>query len=208
MNVKFIHATPEAEKIIGYCARVSNPANQDNPDVSKLLSYCVRNKHWSIFEMGTLCLEIITTRAIAAQILRHKSFSFQEFSLRYSEANSYISCEAREQDNKNRQNSTDTLTEDTKVWFKNAQEDVWNQSYNIYEQALKRGVAKESARFLLPLNTTTKIYMHGNIRSWIHYIELREDNGTQLEHRQIALEAKKIFCEQFPIIAKALNWNN
>jgi len=205
--VKFIHCTPDAEKHIAYCARVSSPKNQENTEISKLLSYCIEHKHFSIFEMATLCVEVTTTRAIATQILRHRSFNFQEFSQRYSEVSSYISCEAREQDNKNRQNSTDTLSDNTKIWFANAQEDIWKQSKSLYDQALKQGVAKESARFLLPLNTSTTLYMHGNLRSFIHYIELRESSGTQEEHRQIALQIKYIFSQQFPVITKGLGWN-
>lgn len=205
--VKLISITPKVEELITYCARVSSPKNQDNFETApKLLNYCIKNGHWSIFEMGNMCLEIETTRAIAAQILRHKSFSFQEFSQRYSESSNYISCKARRQDIKNRQNSLDDLSEDDKIWFRNIQEDVWKNSYNLYQESLKRGIAKECARMLLPLNTTTKLYMNGNIRSWLHYINLRSDKSTQLEHREIADECKKIFIEQLPSIAKSMEW--
>lgn len=204
--VKLISVTPDAEKIMAYCARVSNPSNQDNPDYSKLLAYCIKNAHWSVFEMAHLTIEIITSRAISGQILRHKSFSFQEHSQRYSEVSGYVQYEARRQDDKNRQNSIDDLPEDVKIWFKNAQDDVYNAGEVMYKRALKQGIAKECARMLLPLNTQTRLYMSGNIRSWVNYINVRTDSSTQLEHREIALACKEILCNNLPIIAKALEW--
>lgn len=206
MEVKLISITPEAEKIIAHCARVSNPKNQDNPEIEKLLSYCIKNQHWSIFETGNMVLEITTSRAISAQILRHRSFTFQEFSQRYAEVTEFETYEARAQDLKNRQNSTDTLSEETKNWFKNIQLKLYSEALINYQIALEKGIAKECARFLLPLSTQTKLYMNGSIRSWIHYINLRTENGTQLEHKVIAEECKRIFKEQLPIISKALGW--
>ena len=208
-EIKFVHVTPEAEKLIAHCARVSSP-NQDNPLIANLLAYCIKGKHWSIFEMVSMCVEIFTTRAIAQQILRHRSFSFQEFSQRYSAVSSDAVeiYEARRQDVKNRQNSIDDLPQDTIVWFKLAQENTWETSRKLYEEALERGIAKESARFLLPLNTKTKMYMHGTARSWIHYLMLRCEPGTQKEHRDIALVIQGIFAEQFPISSEALGWKN
>lgn len=198
-----------AEGIVAFCARVSSPANQDNYNTApKLLRYLVANKHWSPLEMANMVIEIETGRDVAPQILRHRSFSFQEFSQRYAVASmGYQEREARKQDLKNRQNSTDDLPDDIKIWFKNAQEVAWQQATDKYEYALSRGIAKECARSLLPLNTTTKMYMNGTLRSWAHYIDLRSANGTQKEHQDIALAVKAIFCEQFPNIAKALEWN-
>ncbi len=206
--VKLISITPDCEKNIAYCARVSNPANQENYDTApKLLAYLIKHKHWSPYEMSHMTLEIKTTRGIAAQILRHRSFTFQEYSQRYAEAFGFELCEARRQDLKNRQNSVDDFPQEVKDWFIEAQRKVWDQSYSLYKQGLEKGIAKECLRFLLPLNTSTTMYMSGSIRSWIHFIELRTANGTQFEHQQIALEAKKIFTEQLPNIAKALGWN-
>lgn len=203
-EVKLISATPDAEKTVMYCARVSSPKqDSDNP---RLLKYCAEHKHWSIFEMANMVLEIKTSRAISAQILRHRSFNFQEFSQRYAKATSIEMYEARRQDNKNRQNSIDDMNEEDRDWFKKAQEGVKMLAESAYDEALKRGIAKEQARFLLPMATSTKLYMNGTLRSWIHYIELRSANGTQKEHQEIALQAKQIFCEQFPIIAEALGW--
>jgi len=205
MKVNFIHITPEAEKHIAYCARVSSK-QQDNPEYAKLLAYCLKHGHFSVFEMATICLEIITSRAIAAQILRHRSFNFQEHSQRYAEANDREIMEARLQDVKNRQNSLKDENDEHGTWFKGAQDAVWEQSKRLYDEALERGLAKEQARFLLPLATQTRLYMHGNVRSWITYIQTRTDKATQLEHREIAEAAKKIFIEQLPIVAKALDW--
>jgi thymidylate synthase (FAD) len=206
MNVKLISVTPEAEKLMGYCARVSSPENQDNPKYEKLLKYCIKNHHWSIFEMADMTVEIQTSRAISAQILRHRSFTFQEFSQRYAEANTVEIYHARRQDTKNRQNSIDDMNQEDKLWFVAAQDEINQKSDELYHEALKRGIAKEQARFLLPLSTHTKLYMKGNVRSWIHYINLRTGNGTQLEHQEIAKAIKAIFVQQFPTIAKALNW--
>lgn len=205
MKVKLIHITPEAEKHIAYCARVSSK-NQDNPKYEKLLGYCLKNGHFSVFEMASLCLEITTSRAIAAQILRHKSFSFQEHSQRYSEVQGNEIVEARLQDSKNRQNSLKDENDEHGTWFKGAQDAVWEQSKRLYDEALKRGLAKEQARFLLPLSTTTRMYMMGNIRSWITYINVRTDPSTQLEHREIALQAKELFIQQLPTVSSALGW--
>lgn len=208
MNVRLIAVTPEAEEIMAYCARVSSPHNQENPDFAKLLAYCIKNEHWSVFEQANMTLEITTSRGIAAQILRHRSFTFQEFSQRYASVSEggFISYDARRQDTKNRQNSIDDMDSDTKAWFQEAQKDVWALAFSKYEEALAKGVAKECARFLLPLNTQTKMYLNGTIRSWIHYINLRTANGTQLEHAQIAEECKKIFAAQLPVTSKALGW--
>lgn len=204
--VKFVHATPNAESLMGYCARVSNPANQDNPDVAKLLEYCIKYGHWSVFEMATLCLEINTSRGISPQILRHRSFSFQEFSQRYASPTDFVTYDARRQDVKNRQNSLDDLSPDDKAWFIEEQKLNWDYCKNAYDIAIKRGIAKECARFLLPAGTKTRLYMHGTVRSWIHYLQLRTTPGTQKEHRDIALAAQSIFCQQYPILGGALGW--
>lgn len=206
MTVKLVWITPQAEKEVVYCARVSSP-NQDNPEYEKLVKYLIDNKHWSPFEMASMCVEITTSRAIAQQILRHRSFSFQEFSQRYAKAQQFETYEARRQDNKNRQNSIDDMSEDDKNWFTLVQKQLQNICEETYKEALKRGVAKEQARFLLPLSTQTKLYMSGSLRSWMHYIDLRTSNGTQLEHIEIANECKKLFIENCSIISKALNWS-
>ena len=205
MKVKLITVTPDAEKNIMYMARVSNPKNQESQN-TKLIDYCINNQHWSIFEMANMVVEIETSRAIAAQILRHRSFSFQEFSQRYAEASTTESYPARRQDSKNRQNSIDDMSEEDKDWFESAQEMVDLYTFDMYKEALNRGIAKEQARFLLPLSTTTKLYMNGTVRSWLHYLDLRCANGTQLEHKEIADSIKQIFIEQFPVIAKAKGW--
>lgn len=213
MSVKLISVTRPAgttpmtaEGIMAYCARVSSP-NQSNPDYEKLLRYCIREKHWSVFEMADMTVEITTSRAIAAQILRHRSFNFQEFSMRYAEALNYEPCSARRQDTKNRQNSIDDLPVDVKESFLFFQEQVWDFAYARYQEAIANGVAKECARMLLPLSTQTRLYMKGSARSWIHYLEVRCAPETQLEHRKIASQIKSIFCEEFPSIAIALGWN-
>lgn len=215
MNVRFISITKpdiaidgkelSPEGLIAYCARVSSP-HQDNPDYVKLLRFCARQGHWSVFEMVDMTLEITTTRAIAPQILRHRSFSFQEFSQRYAKVASYELYEARRQDAKNRQNSIDDLDEETKQWFRDVQKEIWEHSFKRYEEALAKGVAKESARVILPLNATTRLYMKGSVRSWIHYLQTRCDPATQKEHRDIALAAREIFISKFPVIAEALEW--
>lgn len=198
-----------SEELTAYVARVSNPSNQLNKGTSsKLLGYCIKNSHWSVFEHVNFTVEIKTSRGIAAQILRHRSAVFQEHSQRYSESTQFEEYEARSQDPKNRQNSIDNLDEDTKQWFLDAQEDVIQHCDYLYHQALNKGIAKEQARFLLPLSTQTTLYMTNNVRNWIHYIDLRTGNGTQLEHKEIAEEIKNIFVEQFPAISKAKGWLN
>ena len=205
MQTKLISVTPDAEKTILYTARVSNPVNQ-NSENTKLIDYCIKQSHWSVFEMADMIVEIETSRAIAAQILRHRSFVFQEFSQRYAEVTEFEKYPARSQDVKNRQNSIDNMSAEDKDWFDKAQQHVIDSSTFYYKEALKRGVAKEQARFLLPLSTKTKLYMKGNLRSWITYLDLRCGNGTQVEHQEIANSIKKIFCQQFPIISRAKGW--
>jgi thymidylate synthase (FAD) len=210
MTVKLISVTPDAEKTMAYVARVSNPANQDNENYAKLLAYCIKHNHWSVFEQSFMTLEIETNRGIAAQILRHRSFTFQEFSQRYADTNLISGNipipELRRQDTKNRQNSTDDLGDYVKLKFQAEIAELFTQSNNLYKRLLEAGVAKECARFVLPLATPTRIYMSGSCRSWAHYIELRSANGTQKEHMDIALECKKVFSEQFPTVAEALEW--
>jgi thymidylate synthase (FAD) len=208
MNVKLISVTPDAEKHIAYCARVSNPNNQNSDNISKLLKYCIDHKHWSIFEMASLNLEINTTRGLAAQILRHRSFNFQEFSQRYADATLLAEdiplFELRRQDNKNRQNSIDDIEQEVIYRWNSKLREHFAKAKAIYDGMIKDGIAKECARFVLPLATPTRLYMNGTLRSWITYIGLREKNGTQKEHMVIAKECKSIFCEQFPIISEAL----
>ena len=204
-NVKLISATPDAEKTMIYCARVSSK-NQDNPNIEKLIKYCLDHKHWSIFETASMTVEIETSRAISAQILRHRSFTFQEFSQRYAEATEYVTYEARRQDKKNRQNSIPDMNSDDEKWFYEAQVMVQDNCDRLYRQALKKGIAKECARFLLPQSTATKLYMSGNIRSWIHYLDVRCEESTQKEHRDIANAIKSIFSQQFPILKAALSY--
>lgn len=195
-----------AEGLIAYCARVSSP-RQETPDYRKLLAYCIEHKHWSIFEMADMCVEIVTSRAIAPQILRHRSFQFQEFSQRYAKIQGVETYRPRRQDEKNRQNSFDNLDEATIGWFMESQEEIARLSMEKYNEALDRGVAKESARMLLPLGTQTRLYMKGSVRSWIHYLEVRTQKSTQKEHRDIAEAIKRIFHTQFPVTADALGWN-
>ncbi|NDC72224.1 MAG: FAD-dependent thymidylate synthase [Sphingobacteriia bacterium] len=206
--VKLISITPDAENTIAYCARVSNPANQDSDNISKLIQYCIKNRHWSIFEMAFLTLEINTSRGIAAQILRHRSFTFQEFSQRYSDitllSDDIPSFELRRQDTKNRQNSTDDLPDSIKSKWGTQIREHLAKGKALYDGMVADGVAKECARFILPAISPTRLYMSGTLRSWITYIALREKNGTQKEHMIIAKECKKIFCEKFPIISEAL----
>lgn len=212
MNVRLISRTigvGELEnmtvgQILAYVARVSNPSNQMNSGTaSKLLTYCLKNQHWSVFESASLTLEITTSRAIAQQILRHRSFTFQEFSQRYSEATEFEMYEARRQDAKNRQNSIDDMDGETKKWFEGAQKGVQDMSLALYSKALAQGIAKEQARFLLPLSTQTRIYMTGNIRSWITYCSLRCKNGTQKEHQDIALACRAILFQEVPELEEA-----
>jgi thymidylate synthase (FAD) len=207
--VEIVSVTPGAEEVISYCARVSAPQNQLNFNTSaKLIKYLIANKHWSPFELAHMTLQIKTSRGIAPQILRHRSFTFQEFSQRYAavDASGLTLCAARRQDNKNRQNSIDDLTEEVKQEWIRRQEENWKQSFEHYTWALDNGIAKECARFILPLSCSTTLYMSGSIRSWIHYIELRAANGTQKEHMDIALACKDIFKKELPSVAEALGW--
>ena len=214
MTVKLISVTPDAEKTMAFIARVSNPGNQDNENYAKLLGYCIKHKHWSVFEQATMSLEIETTRGIAAQILRHRSFTFQEFSQRYADTNLLGTIpvpELRRQDTKNRQNSIDDMGDYLKLTLEQRIRTHFDASLNLYNDLLSHGVAKECARFVLPLATPTRIYMTGSCRSWITYISLREKSGTQKEHMDIAKECKEVFKEQFPVCYEALggesDWN-
>ena len=189
-------------ELLGYIARVSNPSNQMNTQTtSKLLTYCLKNRHWSVFESASITMEIVTSRAIAQQILRHRSFTFQEFSQRYADVVEREVYQARRQDEKNRQNSIDDMDQDTQDWFLNAQFSNWESATLLYREALKRGIAKEQARFLLPLAAATTIYMTGSIRSWIHYCETRCATGVQKEHRAIALICRDILIKEIPELA-------
>ena len=210
MNVKLISVTPDAEKLMSYCARVSNPNNQNNENYAKLLKYCIDHQHWSIFEHGFMTVEINTTRGLAAQILRHRSFMFQEFSQRYAEttllAEEIPVFQLRRQDTKNRQNSIDDISDETRVKWTVQIREHFAKAQALYDSMIKDGVAKECARFILPLATPTRLYMSGSVRSWVHYINLRSGHGTQKEHMIIAEECKTIFIEQFPTIGEALGW--
>lgn len=201
---KLVWITPDAEALVGKIARVSNPANEDNPDVSKLIKYLIKHRHWSPFEMASMCVEIRTTRAIAAQILRHRSFSFQEFSQRYAVATEAALPLLRRQDDKNRQNSIDDLPEETTAYYLEKINDHYQEGLKLYESMLHSGVAKECARSVLPLNTVTRLYMSGTLRSWLHYVDLRGDNGTQLEHMTIARAIGEILDTEVPTIARAM----
>ena len=208
-RVNLISVTPDAEKHIAYVARVSNPKNQDNEQFAGLLKYCIKHGHWSIFEQAFMTLELETTRGIAAQILRHRSFTYQEFSQRYADSNLLGQIELpelRRQDTKNRQNSIDDLDPEVVEKLNKQMNTLFSSALSLYNQMLEKGIAKECARFVLPLATPTRIYMTGSARSWIHYIDLRSAHGTQKEHMDIANEAKSIFVEQFPSIAEALEW--
>jgi len=208
-KVNLISVTPDAEKHIAYVARVSNPKNQDNANFAGLLKYCIKHGHWSIFEQAYMTLEIETTRGIAAQILRHRSFTYQEFSQRYADSNLLGEIELpelRRQDTKNRQNSIDDLDDEVVEKLNKQMNTLFSSALSLYNQMLEKGIAKECARFVLPLATPTRIYMTGSARSWIHYIKLRSGHGTQKEHMDIANEAKSIFVEQFPSIAEAMEW--
>ena len=211
MDVKFVSVTPDAEKTMAHIARVSNPKNQDNEKFAGLLKYCIKHNHWSVFEQSSMTLEIETTRAIAAQILRHRSFTFQEFSQRYADSTQLGIIpipKLRKQDLKNRQNSTDDLDEFVKQKLELQMKTLFDSATALYQQMLEEGVAKECARMVLPLCTPTRIYMTGSCRSWIHYIELRSAHGTQKEHMDIAQACKTVFIEQFPIVSEALEWRN
>ena len=210
MNVKFVSITPDAEKMMAYIARVSNPANQQNEKYSGLLKYCIKHNHWSVFEQSSMTLEIETTRGLAAQILRHRSFTYQEFSQRYADTklldDKIPLPKLRKQDTKNRQNSTDDLDEFLVQGFELEMEIQFRNAMELYNKMLESGVAKECARFVLPLATPTRLYMTGSCRSWIHYIDLRSAHGTQKEHMDIAEECRRIFTEQFPSVSEALEW--
>ena len=209
MTVRLISVTPDAEKTMAHIARVSNPNNQDNPNYSGLLKYCIKHNHWSVFEQSSMTLEIETTRAIAAQVLRHRSFTFQEFSQRYADSNLLGTIELpelRKQDKKNRQNSTDDLDPKLVDTLNRQMNTLFSSALSLYNQMLEDGVAKECARMVLPLCTPTRIYMTGSCRSWIHYINLRSAHGTQKEHMQIAEACRKVFTEQFPTVSEALEW--
>ena len=209
MIVKLITVTPDAEQLMAYVARVSNPSNQDNEKYAGLLKYCIKHNHWSVFEQSSMTLEIETTRAIAAQILRHRSFTFQEFSQRYAASTALGDIdlpELRKQDLKNRQNSTDDLDPEMVEKFEKQMITLFSSAKALYEQMLAQGVAKECARMVLPLCTPTRIYMTGSCRSWIHYINLRSAHGTQKEHMEIAESCRKVFTEQFPSVSEALEW--
>jgi thymidylate synthase (FAD) len=209
MTVKLVSVTPDAEQLMAYIARVSNPSNQDNEKYAGLLKYCIKHNHWSVFEQSTMTLEIETTRAIAAQILRHRSFTFQEFSQRYASSNDLGDIdlpELRRQDTKNRQNSIDDLDPEMVDKLNRQMITLFSSSKSLYTQMLEAGVAKECARMVLPLATPTRIYMTGSCRSWIHYINLRSAHGTQKEHMVIAEACRKVFIEQFPSVSEALEW--
>jgi len=210
-DVKLISVTPDAEKHMAYCARVSNPKNQDNEKIAGLLKYCIKHHHWSIFEQAFMTLEIETTRGLAAQILRHRSFTYQEFSQRYADSSMLADTiplpELRRQDTKNRQNSIDDIDPFTIQKYQILMQDHFKRGMDLYQAMLDDDIAKECARFVLPLAVPTRLYMTGSVRSWIHYIDLRSANGTQKEHMDIAESARCIFCCQFPTIAEALGWN-
>ena len=211
MKARLVSVTPDAEKMMAYIARVSNPNNQENEKYAGLLKYCIKHNHWSVFEQSTMTLEIETTRAIAAQILRHRSFTFQEFSQRYASTDHLGEIpipDLRRQDEKNRQNSTDDLDEFVKQKLELQIKTLFSSAEALYHQMLEEGVAKECARFVLPLATPTKLYMTGSCRSWIHYINLRSAHGTQKEHMEIARECACIFAGQFPAVAEALGWEH
>jgi thymidylate synthase (FAD) len=209
-QIKLISVTPNAEQTMAYVARVSNPSNQANENYAGLLRYCIKHNHWSVFEQAHMTLEIETNRGIAAQILRHRSFTFQEFSQRYADANLLAADipvpELRRQDEKNRQNSTDDLDPMQKVFLEAAISEHFIAANDLYKRLLEAGVAKECARFVLPLAVPTRIYMTGSVRSWAHYIDIRSAHGTQKEHMVIAEQCREIFKEQFPAVAEALEW--
>ena len=209
MKVSFVNITAEPEQTMAYIARVSNPNNQDNENYAGLLRYCIKHEHWSVFEQSFMTLQIETTRGLAAQILRHRSFTFQEFSQRYADSNLLGEIELpelRRQDVKNRQNSIDDLDPAIIDKLEKQMNTLFSSSLALYNQMLQSGVAKECARFVLPLATPTRLYMTGSCRSWIHYINLRSAHGTQKEHMDIANACKKLFIEKYPTVAEALEW--
>jgi len=208
-QVKLVSVTPDAEKTMAYIARVSNPNNQDNEKYAGLLKYCIKHNHWSVFEQSSMTLEIETTRGLGAQILRHRSFTFQEFSQRYADSKLLGKIdlpELRRQDDKNRQNSIDDLDVEAVEKLNKQMETLFSSAFSLYNQMLEVGVAKECARMVLPLCTPTRIYMTGSCRSWIHYINLRSAHGTQKEHMIIAEKCRSVFTEQFPAVSEALGW--
>ncbi len=209
MTVKLIQVTPNPEEQMAYIARVSNPNNQDNPNYAGLLKYCIKHNHWSVFEQAYMTLEISTTRGLAAQILRHRSFTFQEFSQRYANTNMLGDIplpELRRQDLKNRQNSIDDIPEKTQKDLELNINRHFIAAKDLYNELIRQGVAKECARFVLPLATPTKLYMTGSCRSWAHYIDLRSAHGTQKEHMDIAEACREVFIEVFPNVSEALGW--
>ena len=210
MSVKLVSVTPDAEQTMAYVARVSNPNNQENPNYAKLLGYCIKHNHWSVFEQSFMTLEIETTRGLAAQILRHRSFTYQEFSQRYADSSLLAETiplpELRRQDTKNRQNSIDDIDPFVRQEFQIKMQKHFAAGMKLYQEMLDANIAKECARFVLPLAVPTRLYMTGSVRSWIHYIELRSANGTQKEHMDIANRCKEIFIEQFPSVAEAMEW--
>jgi len=209
-QIKLVSVTPDAEQHMAYVARVSNPKNQDNDKFAGLLKYCIQHGHWSVFEQAFMTVEINTTRGLAAQILRHRSFTFQEFSQRYADTNLLDSVipvpDLRSQDLKNRQNSNDDIPQEKKEEYQALIARHFSEAMDLYNALLQEGVAKECARFVLPLATPTRIYMTGSVRSWVHYIDLRSAHGTQKEHMDVVAEIRKIFAEQFPTVAEALDW--
>ncbi len=209
-KIKLVSVTPDAEKHMAYVARVSNPNNQGSDNFAGLLRYCIKHQHWSVFEQAFMTVEINTTRGLAAQILRHRSFTFQEFSQRYADTNLLDSIipvpELRSQDSKNRQNSNDDIPQEKKEEYQALIARHFSDAMDLYNALLDKGVAKECARFVLPLATPTRIYMTGSVRSWVHYIDLRSAHGTQKEHMDVAEGVRKIFTEQFPVVSEALEW--
>ena len=208
--IRLVSVTPDAEKTMAYVARVSNPKNQDNEKFAGLLRYCIQHGHWSVFEQAHMTVEINTTRGLAAQILRHRSFTYQEFSQRYADSSllgETIPLPAlRRQDDKNRQNSIDDIDPLTQQDFEIKMQRHFESGMKLYKEMLDAGIAKECARFVLPLATPTRLYMTGSVRSWVHYIDLRSAHGTQKEHMDVAEGVRSIFCKQFPTVAKALDW--
>ena len=206
-SVNLIHSTPNGDDLVAYMARVSNPSNQNNTETSaRLIKYLIKHKHWSPFEMVNMCVEINTTRSIAAQILRHRSFSFQEFSQRYAGVTKKPEAlVVRRQDSKNRQSSIDDVDAYTTQDFQIKAQQVYDLSYSLYNEMLEAGIAKECAREVLPLSAPTKLYMNGTLRSWIHYCDLRCGNGTQKEHRDIANECRLLIEQCFPLVSQALS---
>jgi len=216
MNVRLVSLTQpqisspdrqglSAEDLVAFCARVSNPSNQMNTATApKLIKFLIKHKHWSPFELASMCVEIKTSRAIAAQILRHRSFSFQEFSQRYSEATKLEDWELRKPAKKNRQSSSDVFNKNEEVY--EIADVAMQTAMSAYNLLIEKGVAKECARAILPLNTETTMYMNGTVRSWIHYINLRTEENTQKEHRDVANKIREIFVAKFPNISEALDW--